>query len=219
MKKICLLLVFSIALLKIGNSSNVLEINAFEKYKIATILFLDGTSIKGYGKLSGVLNKYKIKFKVSKDDKPDVWTELMVKGITFHDESGDTTFLYVKLSKNGYPILLELVEEGVVSLFMEIRTHWINSNVDSNTNFPMHTQVSKTITYFLKHNLSKEVLTTSSSQSLFGNVSSISFGFKKKLKRFFKGCIGIENKLDSGEFNRHTVPEMVYYYNDFCTDL
>ena len=215
---ICL---FGFNFLKANASSSSLDF--LNKYQEATIHFLDGTSIKGYGKIIGSAvisnGKYKIKFKVSKDSKPDVWTDLMVKGITFHYEFESISFLYVKLSGKPYPRLLQLVEEGAVSLYIEVESYWVTSGFNSQTGFPINNRKEVEISYFLKHKQDDKTLILSTTNSQFGTFKTIFFNFKKKVKEYFNDCEGIINKLDSGDFNRSTIPEIVYYYNDFCAEL
>ncbi|MGJ8665732.1 MAG: hypothetical protein ACSHW7_05155 [Patiriisocius sp.] len=47
----------------------------------AELFFNDGNSIEGYGEL---YKADKIKFRISRDVEPDVWTDLMVKKIIFY---------------------------------------------------------------------------------------------------------------------------------------
>ncbi|MFS4484253.1 hypothetical protein ACKGJY_14645 [Hyunsoonleella sp. 2307UL5-6] len=209
------------------NYSNALcskgHFEVFEKYEKATIHFLDGTSIRGYGKLVGFAvvstEKYKIKFKASKDGKVDIWTDLMVKGITFHYDFDDVTYLYVKLSRSRYRRLLQVLEEGAVNLYIEIDTYLVSSGVNPRTGFPLGSYKEEKTYYFLVRNLDGKSLMLSPANTLSETVRAIFSNFKKKVKKFFHDCEGIKNKLDSGDFNRTTIPEIVYYYNDFCTEL
>tara|TARA_B110000240_G_scaffold172350_1_gene197303 strand:+ start:469 stop:663 length:195 start_codon:yes stop_codon:yes gene_type:complete len=56
-----------------------------------------------------------IKFRISKDDKPDKWDYTMVKGIMFYRFNTSKEFEYIKLDKNQKPVLLELVSLGKVN--------------------------------------------------------------------------------------------------------
>lgn len=222
MKKQIPILIFCFLVFNFVNAiSYHKNVEVFDGYQEATIHFLDGTSIKGYGKLVGLAvisnEKYKVKFKASKDSKPEVWADLMIKGITFHYEFDDITFLYVKLSEKSYPRLLQLVEEGPVSLYTEIQNYWETSSFDSKTGFPIN-DYKQEIFYYLKRKQDGEVLILTNTNSLSGSVKSIFLNFKKKVKKYFHDCDGIKNNLDSGDFNRTNIPGMVYYYNDFCAD-
>lgn len=222
-KKVFILSLFLFVFSLLQASDSKLTFKLFEGYEKATIHFLDGTSIRGYGKLVGFAvvstEKYKIKFKASKEGKVDVWTDLMVKGITFHYNFDDVTYLYVKLSRSRYPRLLQVIEEGAVNLYIEIDTYWVSLGVDPQTGFPRGSYKEEETYYFLVRNLDGKFLMLSPANTLSGTVRAIFSNFKKKVKKFFYDCEGIKNKLDSGDFNRTTIPEIVYYYNDFCTEL
>lgn len=208
------------------------KVDVFEKYHNSTIHFLDGISIKGYGKLIGFAvspnlrpiarfnEKYKIMFKASKDSKPDIWTDLMVSGITFHYDSGDVTYVYVKLSKQAYSRLLEVVEEGAVNLYIEIDSYWVLASFDPQTGTPTGSSYKEEeIYYYLIKEKDGDSLVLSPANTLSGSLKAIFSKFKKKVKKFFDDCDGIKNKIDSGDFNRTTIPEIVYYYNDFCAEI
>ena len=80
----------------------------YSQMQEATLYFLDGTSWEGLGK---IVPGHKIKFKFFDEDKPDVWTYLVVKGVTFHDYyEGDRELRYVYLKKDDplrkQPILI-----------------------------------------------------------------------------------------------------------------
>ncbi|OEK09375.1 hypothetical protein A8C32_11690 [Flavivirga aquatica] len=190
--------------------SNIL----FNKYEKATIHFLDGTSVKGYGKIVEILKIYKIKFKASLEGKPDVWTDLIVKGITFNKTyEDDITFSYIKIQHRKTPRLLKVVEQGVISLYVEIRSHFV---VDGYT--------------VLDQKMEPPIRVTSGHRETFnryyakkeGDLEAIDFlgvvNFKKSVKKYFSDCEGVIQKLNKKEFNIDTIPDIVYYYNDFCVD-
>ncbi|WP_298340346.1 hypothetical protein [uncultured Algibacter sp.] len=218
-KQILILFLYTLAF-NLGNAIPCSKkVEFFDGYEKATIHFLDGTSIKGYGKLVGFVaissEKYKVKFKASKEGKADVWTDLMIKGVTFHYEFDDVTFLYVKFSKKSYPQLLQLVEEGAVNLYIKIESYWVTSGLNSKTGFPINNHKVEETFYYLKRKGADKVLSLTTGL----NFEAIFSNFKKKLKKYFHDCDGIKNKSDSGNFNRTTIPEIVYYYNDFCGEI
>lgn len=201
MKKSLLLffcLVFSINISK-GEDLNNAPV-FFDKYEKATLHFLDGRSVLGYGKIVDFLNIYKIKFKVSLESKPDAWTNELVEGITFHGKYEDFVFKYVKPHPRLGALLLELLEEGVVSLYQDIQVYRNSSFYENDKNI-----IGYSVAYYVKKQDENAAL------PLNGN-------FKRKARAYFQDCIGIMNKIKSKEFNKHTIPEMVYYYNDFCSD-
>ena len=81
----------------------------FNSYEEATINFNDGTTIRGYAKIT--FNS-SIKIKVNDYSKPDVWTDLMLKRVTFHGALDDVAFLYVNVKNHSMMQLLEVIELG-----------------------------------------------------------------------------------------------------------
>ena len=171
----------------------------------ATLYFHDGTTVKGYGL---IFLTYKIKFRASLESKPDVWTDDIVKGITFHGFDQDVIYEYQYKNENKrFPLLLEVLTHGEVKLYADIFSTkffvpFVNGNVSSISTIQLP---SMTNLYVKRDN--EEILT-----SLNGN-------FKKKVKAYFDDCIGLNKKLDNHEFRRSTSIEMVEYYNDFCAEL
>jgi hypothetical protein len=86
----------------------------------AELFFNDGTSITGYGMIS---NTDKIKFRISLDDEPEIWTDLMVEKIVFYGFEMSVEFQYVKLKPNKYPRLLEVLVDEETKLFSDTNTY------------------------------------------------------------------------------------------------
>lgn len=189
-----------------ATTSSALSLDAYED---ATIHFHDGTSIRGFGKIT---NTSTIKFKITEDGKPDVWTELMLKGITLHREPEDIDFLYIKLKKVRTPKLLEVIELGEISIFVDVSSYWVPTGIP-NENVPgfgampsFHKNTS--YGFFLKKENESEAI------RLFGI-----FNFRKKAMTFFENCTQIVERLKERKYNRGDIIEMVYYYNDYCAAL
>lgn len=180
----------------------------FDKYEEATLHFLDNNSIKGYGKITEFLGVYKIKFKLETYSKSDVWDDLIVKGLTIHREYYDIDFLYINVMYSSKPKLLEVIEIAEISLYVEVDSYWVSSNFDGNSMFPRVPGYRDTsYTFFVKKENQDEAI----------NFSSV-INFKKTAKEYFKNCPVLIKKIDSREFKRRDIEEIVYYYNDFCAD-
>ena len=91
---------------------------SFSQTQEATLHFQDGESISGYG---FIFQRYKIKFRASLEDKPDIWDGTVTSGITFHGFEYDIKFEY-QYAKNHerYPLLLEVLTEGEVTLYANV---------------------------------------------------------------------------------------------------
>ncbi len=181
----------------------VFSLGAFAQKREAILLFNDGSSVEGYGM---AYYNHKIKFRASLDSKPDTWTDLMVKGIIIYDKLGTPiTYKYVTLEEGKKAKLLEVLTEGFVTLYIDGKARYKDTYFGSYstgltylTGLAMHT----TKLYVKKD-------TENTCIPLFPN-------FKQKVKEYFTDCIGLVEKLDSGEFQKKNSIDMVDYYNDFC---
>ncbi|RNC88400.1 MAG: hypothetical protein ED556_04235 [Winogradskyella sp.] len=171
----------------------------------ATLHFKEGESIKGY---ASILGGNRIEFRLSLEDEPDIWTGDIVTGVTFHGFEFERNFEYV-FTKNfrRYPSLLEVLEFGEVKLFV-VRSVIGGSNFVDNGiggKFPSNYQYSKN-KYYVKRDSEDYAI------RLKGN-------FKKTIRTYFGECPGINKRIKSHEFRWATLPDLVRYYNDYCTDL
>ncbi len=175
----------------------------FAQTQEATLHFYDGTSVDGYG---SIFQNYKIKFKVSLEDEPDVWTGLIVSGITFHGFEYDIKFGYLHAkSHKRYPLLLEVLTEGEVTLYASINRKTFFQPINDDAIIPQSTVSYPIIKYYVKRD--DEELGT-----------KLKGRFKKCILSYFGECSGIIEGIDNHEFHWATMIDLVNYYNDFCVD-
>ncbi|TXE17798.1 hypothetical protein ES692_07830 [Psychroserpens burtonensis] len=205
-------LLFVAFLISTGLSAQDLSIfvpDVFNSYEEATINFNDGTTIRGYAKIT--FNS-SIKFKVNDDSKPDVWTDLMLKGVIFHGALDDVGFMYVNVKNHSMMQLLEVIELGEISIFADVSSNWVSIGGEFNNkpeNLDMRTYNKKTsYTFFFKKESEKEAI------KLFGI-----FNFKKEAIAYFENCTQIVDRLNERKYKRGDIIDMVYYYNDYCAAL
>lgn len=188
---------------------------AIDAYEEATIHFHDGTSIRGFGKIT--VTSF-IKFKTTEDGKPDTWTELMLKGITLHRPLYDIDFLYIEVEHRKTTRLLEVIELGEVSIFAEASstvlpfTVFFNLGgsgplIDNNLGFSNNYNQEVSFDLYVKKENEEAI-----------NFSTV-FKFKKVATAFFKNCPQIVDRLNERKYKRRHIIEMVYYYNDYCAAL
>jgi len=205
----------------------------------ATILFNDGTSIEGFGSI----NKNKIYFRASLDHKPDVWIyNNMVKGITFLGFESTIKYEYVLLDEfsKPEPQLLEVVEEGNVTLYARVRkivtanSKSLNSNVlnpnilNTNVSSPNALNTNSSNISIIK-SVSNDVIPYQSAKED-GSVeifvkranekfpTSLNWAFYKRAVMYFSDCEVLSKKIDKGEFSKNKILEIVQYYNDICAE-
>jgi len=170
----------------------------------AELFFNDGTSLKGYGML---YKTDKIKFRISLDDEPDIWTDLMVKKIVFYGFEMSAEFQYVKLKPNKPAQLLEVLVDEETKLFSDVTTFTYYSNNGMSNEIP--TGISKQ-----QFSITKIYVQKAEDEfplALTGN-------FRRKAKEYFSDCEILVNKISSGEFRKSTAKDMVYYYIDYCRE-
>ncbi len=169
----------------------------------ATLHFYDGSSIEGYGY---IFQRYKIKFRASLEDEPDVWEGLVVSGITFHGFEYDIRFDY-QYAKNHerYPLLLEVLTEGEVTLYANVikDIFFIPSFDDKIPG--LGSSLITGVKYYVKRE--NEELAT-----------KLKGRFKKCIIAYFGECSGLIKGIDNHEFRWATMIDLVNYYNDFCVD-
>lgn len=175
----------------------------------ATLYFLDGTDISGFATLK--LDKAsfygapqdKIAFRISKDEKADLWDQKTVSKVVFHDFDTPRTFEYVesKFSNGNEITLVELIIKGEVSLYADALAAW-NSKPKDPDEGSHKTPDSK----YLKVKRDKETKLT------------VLTGNKKKIAAYFNECPAIVERLENHTFSIATLEEIVEYYNDLCSD-
>jgi hypothetical protein len=189
---------------------------AFCQDQDATIFFNDGSSIEGFGSI----NKNKIYFRASLDDKADSWSYDMVKGITFLGFESTIKYEYVLLDEfsKPEPQLLEVVEEGNVVLYARIRETFQTTGFNSNGfNVNSTRIVSNNIVSYRsgRENVTAEIFVKRAGEKY---PTSLNSGFYKKVAKYFSDCEVINKKIDKGEFSKNKILELVQYYNDICAE-
>ena len=98
-----------------------------QDYREATILFNDSSSVKGYGEI----RNNTIYFKVRQEDKPSKWSHDITKGLLFSGYGYSEKYEYVKFEKNKNPKIMEVMEEGRLSLYRLSKSVYISNGTIS----------------------------------------------------------------------------------------
>lgn len=196
----------------------------------AIILFSDGSTVEGFGSI----NKNKVYFRASLDDKPDSWSYDMVKGITFLGFESTIKYEYVSLDEfsKPEPQLLEVVEEGNVVLYTRVRkivsinSNSLNSNVLNpyvfnsnilNSNITLIRNISNDVISYqsAKDDGAIEIFVKRANEKF---PTSLNWAFYKRAAKYFSDCGVLSKKIDKGEFSKNKILELVQYYNDICAE-
>jgi hypothetical protein len=186
-------------------------ISCFSQTQEATIFFNDGESIDGFGNLK----RNKIKFRISLDEKADLWDYEMISKIEFHGFEISRTFKYLRVKENTNPILIELISEGEVSLYQEKLTYWSSINTHTSpsdygkTPSKIPIKTSKIKNYIMRNN---DEFPTCLNCGIFSN-------WKKNIISYLSDCPTLIEKIKKNEFREIHLQEIIEYYNDFCTDI
>lgn len=173
----------------------------FSQDQEATIFFKDGDSLNGYA----MIKNEKIKFRLSLDDKPDTWDEESVYKVEFYGFNIIKTYVYMKPNKYEKTRLFELLVDGEVSLYLEGFSHFVNTS----PNMPGSSQIVDKVYNYVKRK-TDEYPTCINCFPL--------ESWKKKTLVFFKDCPNLIKKIKSNELREIHLVDIVYFYNDYCTD-
>jgi hypothetical protein len=196
----------------------LLTINlAFSQIKEATILFKDNTSIEGFGEIK----KNKIYFKIEEKEEPSEWSFDMAKGITFSSYGYSEKYEYVTVSKKKKPLLLQVIEEGNVSLYLDVfieTTYGAFATYNFNKNFnPTATPKNNLIPQVFSDDaeMQRVYYTKRNSEEI---ATSITTSFSKTATKYFEDCGVLVQKIKTGKFLKKDIEEIVTYYNNYCYD-
>ena len=175
----------------------------------ATLFFRDGTSLKGY---ASIKDNWIIQFRLTLEDDPDEWKDIMVKAITFHGFDKDVMCEYQYLKADlSYPLLLEVIEKGNVNLYKTIDFYrYITRELFSNDHKygGSYIEVSKKNKshYYIKK----------PEQEL---ITKLNNGFyNEEVTKFFEDCPSLVSKINSEKYTKKRVIKIVEFYNDLCDD-
>lgn len=198
------------------------EKNEFQK---AIIYFNDGTSLEGIGKIKTIFTSREeiIVFKIEEKDKDENWTVKDAKGITIiSDEGGITNFEYLKVTKNSFAELYEVMTEGDVKLYKK-STKYRNlgtttstiyhsfpigntgqmASIPSTTTQPVFATEKESTTYYVKRE--GEPFPT-----------KIRDNYIKSFAEYMKDCDVMVEKIKNHEYNFSELKDLVDYYNANC---
>ena len=189
---------------------------AFSQDQEATIFFNDGTAIEGFGSI----NKNKIYFRASLNDKADSWFYDMVKGITFLGFQSIVKYEYVSLNEfsKPEPQLLEVVEEGNVILYAKISESYMGAGFNSNGfNIQSNRIVTNNVVSYRsgRENVTTELYVKRANEKY---PLSLNSSFYSRTTKYFSDCDVLSKKIDKGEFSKSKILEIVQYYNDICAE-
>jgi hypothetical protein len=180
-----------------------LTVSLFGQTQEAILFFKDGTSIKGLGMIkkandfASFRSRDKILFRVTENEKPDLWTSEDVKGITFLYFENSRIMEYLKVDKYEKMELLEVVTDGAVKLYKQ--TKIVDVYLTSGGMAKAEVEA-----YYLKKE-SEEYPTI------------VKDNYIKSTSKYFSDCELLVKKIKNHEFTFDTIDKLVNFYNDICS--
>lgn len=217
-----------VAAQNIAVAIDIPEKTTFEK---AIIHFKDGTDIEGIGRLKTIFTSKEevIIFKIEEKDKDETWTYKDAKGITIISDEGIKEYEYLKVTKNSFAELYEVVTDGNVKLYKKIKTYSKNPyklvvptiavngpgnasggmkdinnqyNNGVNNNDDDATSLKNASFYVQREN---ELYPT-----------KIKDNYIKSFAEYMKDCDVLVEKVKNHEYNFSELKDLVDYYNANC---
>jgi hypothetical protein len=173
----------------------------------AIILFNDGTSIEGIGEIK----RNTIYFKVAPEDTYTEWDYTSAKGIIFSGYGYSEKYEYAKTDKNSNPVIMEVVDEGFVTLY---RKNKMVFRVSTDYNHSPYNSVGPFAgNNFISEDMSTTYYVQRKEESFATNITS---GFKAKSLKYFSDCKALTEKIYDRTFTVDKIKAMVDYYNNYC---
>lgn len=178
--------------------------NIISQTQKASLIFLDGDVLEGYGVIT---KDNKIKFRISLDEKPDVWDNLIVRGIIFYgfEKEEEYEYIYTKIKKE--PELLRVVLKGKITLYERKRFFKVYrlNNLNGEDFGNSFLGVRENIDLFIKRD--NEEIATLYNRTM-----------KRSIQNYFKDCDAIFDLIESNEYRKYSREKLVKNYNIFCGD-
>jgi len=172
----------------------------------AILFFKDGTELKGRAKISPT---GKIKFRKSKEAEKQFFSSKELKSIIIREFDKDIEYKYKVIEGKKTILLLEVLEEGKVTLYRTLRSGYVVGAPGPN-GMPMGGHSYSISNYYLSKDDKNLVVHLGARGTIFNK------NFKKAASDYFKDCIMLVSKIQSKEFKKRDIVEIVEFYNENC---
>ena len=179
-----------------------ISLTVFSQEREATIIFNDSTSVKGFAEIK----KEKIHFRLSLGTEKSVWSYDIAYGLIFSGYGFSEKYVYVKPNQHSKPKLMEVIEEGKVSLYKK-------SSYKTNMGFGFMGGSGVGIGPTVSHYYAAEYFVKRKNEE---HATDLSLRFKSTSSRYFSDCQMLIEKINNKKFREDDIIEIVYYYNDYC---
>lgn len=194
----------------------LITLSSFSQNQKATLFFRDGTSLEGLARITNFGDK--IKFKKDKNSEKIIYNSQKVDKIVIRENDEDVTYQYKIIKNRKTPLLLEPLKEGKVTLYRDLKQGYspgmqmggygvggMGMNFGGGRSYSISS-------YYVSKDNGNIVIHLGDKGTIFTK------NFKKAASEYFKGCSELVKKIQSKEYRKRDVVEIVEYYNENCDD-
>ena len=172
----------------------------------AILFFKDGTELKGRAKISPT---GKIKFRKSKGAEKQFFSSKELKSIIIREFDKDVVYKYKLIEERKTILLLEVLEEGKVTLYRTLRSGYVAGATGPN-GIPMGGHSYSISNYYVSKGNKNLVVHLGARGTIFSK------NFKEAASDYFKDCTTLVGKIQSKELKKRDIVEIVEFYNENC---
>ncbi len=178
----------------------------------AILTFKDGTVLEGLGKIKSF---GKVKFRKARKEKAIKYSFEELEKVKIYEGGEINTYVYRPVKDSEFSKVLQLIEKGKVTLY-RIHSEGYVANANMGTGgfggagvgFGAGNYYSINNYYVQRGN--EEEVTHLGSNQLFSK------NFKKAASSYFADCASLIEKIQTKEFKKRHIREVVEYYNNDC---
>ena len=198
------------------------------------LILKDSTQINGTGEISGIHSIVSVKFK-NDTLKYRTYKSKEIIGIDILENNYYRKFRYKYIDGGKFPDIMEIVSIDSLSLYIRIYEESVLSN--SFLNDPMPTIGNEPVTVELDNG---QEISGSPSRNIYIEINFPRYSyyvgagesdqvehlytkglpfaksFKKSMKKYFKNCPSLIEKVENKEFSNDELLEVIEYYNRIC---
>ncbi|WP_179016905.1 hypothetical protein [Winogradskyella forsetii] len=202
----------------------------------SVLILKDSSRINGIGKISGISSIVSVKFK-NDTLKYRTYKSKEIVGINILENNYYRKFRYKYIDGEKYPEIVEIVSIDSLSLYVRIYEGSVLSNSFSNEpipiigNEPVQTieldngqkisvgqrpRNSFIIVNIPRYSYYVGIGESEQIEHLYTKGLPFAKGFKKSMKKYFKNCHSLIEKVENKEFSNDKLWEVLDYYNQNC---
>ncbi|UAB82286.1 hypothetical protein INR76_05870 [Marixanthomonas sp. SCSIO 43207] len=210
---------------------------AFAQRGKATLILKDNTRIDGFGEISGISSIVSVKFK-NDTLKWRSYKSKEIIGIDILENDYYRQFRYKYKNKNKFPEILEIVSIDSLSLYVRtyngsvLTNSFVNEPINGvdnpqkieldngqKINISQRPRNSYTEMNFPRYSYYVGFGESDQVEHLYTKGLPFAKSFKKSMKKYFKNCPSLIEKVENKEFKNDELWKVLDYYNRNCLNV